>query len=169
MFIIWKNGTNREDNFILFAKNTLDELKETFFEYCKKKNISINNDDLTKNEQILKGIDLYELDDNYYYCNIENIDANKEIYMFSYNECGDDSSYFEVMCFSFSNNKEELFNVAEQIFCEKSMETTQEDIKLMINAIKENSYYEIPNPIENEFSEENEICLDIQKFRSIIV
>jgi hypothetical protein len=86
MYVLWSKQAF-DNKYILFAKNTLDELKQSFEDFCKK-----NEDEYDLNTELkekeLDSFSLYSHNDDFYFSNIEDVDANKPIYIFTFNEDG---------------------------------------------------------------------------------
>ena len=66
-------------------------------------------------------MDSFSDDSKFYFSNIDNIDDNKTIYIYTENsECGD---YHNQIYFEISNNKEALLERATEYFINKSIKT----------------------------------------------
>ena len=81
MYIVWTKH-KIDDQHVLFAKNTLDELKEVFLNFLKQ-----NEDEYDLNTELIEG------DDVFYYSNIKNVDAIDDIYIFTFEQDGEGGSY----------------------------------------------------------------------------
>ena len=142
MFILWSKQ-KFEGKYILFAENTLTNLKEKFIEFCK-----INEDLYEINEELkeeeLTNFSLYDNDENFYYCEIEDVNVDNEIFTFTFQEDGEGGSYHNELYFRISNNKEELLEIATEFFESESKNIEIKDITKMLEELNENEYYEIP-------------------------
>jgi len=139
MFVLWSEQ-EYDDKYILFIKETLDEIKDAFSDFCQQRNI---NAQLT--EESLERIDGYSKDRDFYYSNIENVDINKKIYIFKFHEEGEGGSYHNEYYFELSNSKEELLETAGEFFVNESSETADEDIEEMLDNLSKYGQYQIPH------------------------
>jgi hypothetical protein len=142
MYIVWTKQ-KIDGQYVLFAKNTLDELKEVFLNFLKQNEDEYDLDTELIEEE-LKSFSLYSKDDDFYYSNIENVDATDDIYVFTFHEDGEGGSYYSEIYFDIAN-KEELLDTAKEFFINESAETTEEDINKMLNNLETNGVYEIPH------------------------
>ena len=68
MYILWSKE-KFDDKYILFAKNTLDELKQEYLDFCEKNKDDYYFDAELK-EKELDNFSLYSNDCDFYYSNI---------------------------------------------------------------------------------------------------
>ena len=142
MYILW-SAEKFDDKYILFAKNTLDELKQEYLDFCEK-----NKDDYDFNielkEKDLDNFSLYSNDSDFYFSNITGVDANETIYIFTFIEDGEGGNRHNVIYFEISNDKEELLTRATEYFLTESRETGVDHINNMIKKLKTDGNYSIP-------------------------
>lgn len=142
MYILWSKE-EFNGKYILFAKNTLDELKQTYNDFCEKNKEEYDFDTLLK-EKELDSFSSYSHDYDFYYSEIKNVDANKPIYIFIFHEDGEGGNYHDEMYFSISNDKEKLLEIATDNFMLESRKTEKENIDEMINSLRTKGEYDIP-------------------------
>jgi len=142
MFILWSKQ-KFDGKYILFAENILDDLKYKFMTFCEiNKDLYEINEELKEEE--LTNFSLYDKDENFYYCEIENVNVDDEIYIFTFHEDGEGGDYHNELYFRISNNKEELLEIATEFFESESKNIEIKDITEMLEELNKNEYYEIP-------------------------
>jgi hypothetical protein len=141
MFILWSKQ-KFDGKYILFAENILNDLKEKFIEFCEiNKDLYEINEELKEEE--LTNFSLYDKDENFYYCEIEDVNVDDEIYIFIFQEDGEGGDYHNELYFRISNNKEELLEIATEFFESESKNIEIKDITEMLEELNKNEYYEI--------------------------
>lgn len=145
MFILWTKQ-EFDGKYILFAKNTLKELKKEFKKFCK-----LNEDTYEINKELkeeeLNSFSKYDKDDNFYYCEIKDVSANfvlNDIYILIFNEDGEGGRYHNELYFRFSNSRDALLEIATDFFMEESEKTKEEDINEMLEELNKTGEYQIP-------------------------
>lgn len=134
MYILWSKQ-EFDDKYILFAKNTFDELKQSFEDFCKKNEEEYDlNTELKEKE--LDSFSLYSHNDDFNFSNIEDVDANKTIYIYTFNEDGKGGNHHNEIYFEISNNKKELLKRATEYFITESEKTKTKDINEMLDNLK---------------------------------
>jgi hypothetical protein len=146
MFIVWSDDIiHFDDQYILFAKNTLKELKETFFQFCRENDFDLNKIQFTEKE--LDAICLYSSpmhDDSFYYCEIENVDAEKIIYVLTFHEDGEGGNSDNKLFFRISNNQNELLVTAIEFFQYECKHTESNHINEMLRHLNSEGEYVLP-------------------------
>ena len=142
MFILWSKQ-KYDNKYILFIKNSFDELKQVFEEFCEKNKDNYNINTELK-EQDLDNFSSYTDDYNFYFFENENINADEPIYIFIFNEDGEGGSYYNELYFELSNSKEELLEIATEYFINESKKTKQKHIDEMLSELNTNGNYSIP-------------------------
>lgn len=145
VYVLWSKQ-EIDDKYILSIKNTLEELKAAYATFYKKKKKEYDIEENIQ-ESELESFTPYSDDYNTYYCEISNIDINKEIYIFKCRESGEGGGYHEYIDISISNTKEELYENAITIFCNESEKTSKKHIKKMLETLKTKGIYVIEYPI----------------------
>lgn len=146
MYILWSEQ-EYDDKYILFIKNTLDELKEAYIYFCQK-NIdnydfdTINN--LKIKERDLDSFSLYSHDCTFYYQNVKELVHDKPIYIFTFKEDGEGQDYHNEIYFELSNSKKKLLERATEYFITESKKTKKKDIKEMLDNLDTFGKYSIP-------------------------
>jgi hypothetical protein len=80
MFILWTN-TKYDNQYVLSAKNTLNEIKQFFVDFCEENEADDGFAESNLMEKDLGSIDVNEIDFKFYYCEIDGVDANKPLYI----------------------------------------------------------------------------------------
>ena len=143
MYILWSKE-KFNDKYILFAKNTLDELKQEYLGFCEK-----NKDDYYFDTEIkekeLDNFSLYSNECDFYFSNIPDTDANETVYIFTFVEDGEGSDRHNVIYFEILNDKEELLKIATEYFITESIENDDDHVNTMIKNLKTDGKYSIPH------------------------
>ena len=141
MYIVYTQDKFNE-KYVLFASNSLDKLKQDYLDFYET-----NKDDYDLNEVLVeKELDSFSLNrpsSNFYYSNIEEVDANEKIYIFIFKQ-EEEVGYNNHIFFVFSNSKEKLLETAIDYFEGESAKTEQKDIDKMLNSLKKKGSYDIP-------------------------
>jgi hypothetical protein len=145
MFVLWSKQ-EYNGKYILFCKNTLEELNESFTQ-LHKNNIDEYEINPVLNEKELDSFSLYENDYEFYFSNIPNVDANQTIYIFTFTENGEGQSYYNEIYFVLSNNKDYLLKTATEFFTDSSEKKEVIHIKRMLKSLKTIGNYSIPHGI----------------------
>jgi len=145
MYILWSKE-EYNDKYILFAKNTIEELKIEYLKFCKENEDDYNFDKELK-EQELESFSTYSQDCDFYVSHIENEDANEKIYIFKFHEDGEGGSYHDEIYLHISNNKDKLLKIAIDYFTTESKKTKDKHIQIMLNKLNKKGYYDIPHGI----------------------
>jgi 3-dehydroquinate dehydratase len=145
MYILW-NKQEYDYKYILFIKNTLGELKQAYIDFCEKHKEDYDFDMFDDiKEKDLDSFSLYSTDCNFYYQNIEELVADKPIYIFTFEEYGEGGDYHHEMYFELSNNKKKLLERATEYFITESKKTQKKHIKEMIHNLDVVGKYSIPH------------------------
>jgi hypothetical protein len=143
MYILWSKQ-EYDYKYILFIKNTLDELKQAYIDFCEKNKEDYDFDTFDNiKEKNLHSFSLYSEDCNFYYSNIEEVNVDEPIYIFTFEE-NEEAGYYNEIYFELSNNKKELLERATEYFITESKKTKQKHIKEMIQKLDVIGNYEIP-------------------------
>jgi hypothetical protein len=134
MFILWSEQ-EYDKKYILFAKETLDEIKDAFSNFCQQKNIQVG-----LIEGVLDTVYKYSKDHDFYYSNIEDVDINKKIYIFKFHGDGEGGTYHDEYYFEISNNIDELLDSAIEFFLNESED---KDIREMFDVLSKHGQYQI--------------------------
>ncbi len=142
MYILWSQQ-EYDDKYVIYASNNLDKLKHFYLKFCEK-----NKDDYTFNKNLiekeLNSFSLYSRDCDFYFSKID-ADAEKQIYIFTFEEDGEGQDYYNQIYFNISNNKESLFEIATEYFITESKKTSKKDIDKMLEKLKTDGEYSIPH------------------------
>lgn len=146
MFILWtKKFHDYNNKCVLFCKNTLEELKETFAEFCEKKDLG----NTTLKEKELDTFSAYDNDNDdelFYYSKVKRVNADKPIYILKFGEDGGGGSWHREYYFEISNSKTKILKTATDYFIQNSEDNDEKDIAEMIRGLKSRvAQYIIPN------------------------
>jgi hypothetical protein len=135
MYILWSKQ-EYDNKYIIFIENTLEKLKQLYVAFCEKNKDDYNFDTFDNiKEKDLDSFSLYSRDCNFYYSNVEGVDANKQIYIFTFNEY-EECGYYHRMYFEISPDKDELLERATEYFITESRKTKQKHIDEMISNVE---------------------------------
>jgi hypothetical protein len=127
MFILWSNFKYK-NQYVLCAKNTLDKIKQFFVEFCDE---NIADEGFAESNFIEKNIsllDVNEIDVKFYYCEVDDVDADKPLYILNFIKVGEDSPYEKFIYTKLSNDKNYLMKIAREHYVRESGTTDEKVI-----------------------------------------
>lgn len=144
MYVLWTDCKigNLYVIFISKSHNSFEKKCQLFFSKYHNKD---TNYTFEKKSELVFSKELNKKDSytmNYYYTEIQYINRNHDIYVLIRDTS--DEKYSRKCKIELSNNKNTLIETATTFFLKESLNTTESDIKKMINNLENNKIYEIP-------------------------
>lgn len=141
MHFLW---SEQHDKYIWLYKNSLSELKQAYKDFCdENENEEDDEENSFKFDDIQqKNLDTFSEitgDDNIYYSNDEEVDANKPVYIFTFDT--DKHGCYHETIIILSNDKYELLEIAKDTFMMETNRTEKKEVDKMLKKLNKTGVY----------------------------